>query len=83
MTDTSLIAEREYVALDLETTGLMAETDRIVEIGAVRFRADGEELGRFESLVNPERPMSPAAFAIHGLSDEILATAPCAPRGIA
>ncbi len=78
MTDTSLIAEREYVALDLETTGLMAETDRIVEIGAVRFRADGEELGRFESLVNPERPMSPAAFAIHGLSDEILATAPCA-----
>jgi DNA polymerase III subunit epsilon len=71
-----VLSEREYVALDLETTGLMADTDRIVEIGAVRFRADGQELGRFQRLVNPERPMSPAAFAIHGLSDDVLAGAP-------
>jgi DNA polymerase III subunit epsilon len=69
-------SKREYVALDLETTGLMAATDRIVEIGAVRFRTDGQELCRFQRLVNPERPMSPAAFAIHGLSDEVLAGAP-------
>ena len=71
-----ILPEREYVALDLETTGLMAGTDRVVEIGAARFRADGQELGRFQRLVNPERPMSPAAFAIHGLSDEDLASAP-------
>jgi DNA polymerase III subunit epsilon len=75
MTDEVLL-QREYVALDLETTGLMADTDRIVEIGAVRFRVDGQELGRFQRLVNPERPMSPAAFAIHGLSDDVLAGAP-------
>jgi DNA polymerase-3 subunit epsilon len=74
MTD-ELRSEREYVALDLETTGLMAETDRIVEIGAVRFLGDGQEIGRFQRLVNPERPMSPAAFAIHGLSDLDLADA--------
>jgi DNA polymerase-3 subunit epsilon len=66
---------REYVALDLETTGLMAETDRIVEIGAVRFCRDGQEVGRFQRLVNPQRPMSPAAYAIHGLSDLDLADA--------
>jgi DNA polymerase III subunit epsilon len=71
-----VVSDLEYVALDLETTGLMAETDRIVEIGAVRFRADGQELGRFQRLVNPQRPMSPAAFAIHGLSDDVLAGAP-------
>ena len=67
--------EHQFVALDLETTGLMAETDRIVEIGAVRFLPDGREIGRFQRLVNPQRPMSPAAYAIHGLSDADLADA--------
>ena len=74
MTD-ELRAEREYVALDLETTGLIAATDRIVEIGAVRFLGDGREIDRFQRLINPRRPMSPAAFAIHGLSDLDLADA--------
>ena len=67
---------REFVAFDLETTGLVAEIDRVVEIGAVRFDASGRELGRFERLINPERPMSPAAEAIHGISDADLAGAP-------
>src|SRR5215217_7097246 len=67
---------QSYIALDLETTGLLAETDRIVEIGAVRFDAAGRELGRFERLVNPGRAMSPAAQAVHGLSDADLADAP-------
>lgn len=68
----------EYVALDLETTGLVAGVDRVVEIGAVRFRADGRELGRFEQLVDPERPMGRGAQAVHGISDADLAGAPTA-----
>jgi DNA polymerase III epsilon subunit family exonuclease len=67
---------REYVAFDLETTGLLAEIDRVVEVGAVRFDGEGRELGRFETLVNPGRAMSPAAQAIHGLGDAELAGAP-------
>src|SRR3954463_4353669 len=66
---------REWIAFDLETTGLVAEIDRVVEIGAVRFDASGRELGRFETLVHPGRPMSPAAQAIHGISDADLAGA--------
>jgi DNA polymerase III epsilon subunit family exonuclease len=69
---------REFVAFDLETTGLMAETDRVVEVGAVRFDGSGRELGRFERLVNPERKMAPAAQAVHGISDADLAGAPTA-----
>jgi DNA polymerase III subunit epsilon len=69
---------REFVAFDLETTGLMAEMDRVVEIGAVRFDDQGRELGRFEQLVNPERPMRPGAQAIHGIGDADLAGAPTA-----
>jgi DNA polymerase III epsilon subunit family exonuclease len=67
---------REFVALDLETTGLSPQVDRIVEIGAVRFDSSGQELSRFERLVNPRRPMPLAAQRIHGISDAELAGAP-------
>jgi len=66
----------EYVAFDLETTGLIAEVDRIVEIGAIRFHPTGRELGRFLTLVNPSRPMPPAVQAIHGIGDADVAGAP-------
>ncbi len=66
---------REFIALDLETTGLLAATDRIVEIAAVRFRDSGEVVDRFQSLVNPERPVSPGAYAVHGISDHELSQA--------
>lgn len=69
-------AERPtFVAFDLETTGLSAEQDRIVEIGAARFDASGRDLGRFQSLVNPMRPVHPRAFSIHGISDHELSFA--------
>jgi DNA polymerase III epsilon subunit family exonuclease len=64
--------QREFIAFDLETTGLIAESDRIVEIGAIRFSACGREISRYQCLVNPQRRMSAAAFAIHGLSDDDL-----------
>ncbi len=67
---------REFVAFDLETTGLFAEADRVVEIGAVRFDGFGRELGRFESLVRPGRPVGASARAVHGLGDHELAEAP-------
>ena len=65
-----------FIAIDLETTGLSAETDRIVEIGALRFDAHGRDLGSFQSLVNPRRPVGPGAFAVHGISDAVLREAP-------
>ena len=67
-----------FVAFDLETTGLLPQVDRVVEIGAVRFDDSGEEHSTFQSLVHPERPMSPAAQAVHGISDADLAGAPVA-----
>ncbi len=69
---------REFLAFDLETTGLQAESDRIVEIGAVRFDADGVELGRFERLVNPGRSVPERAWAIHGISNLDLVGQPSA-----
>ena len=73
--ETNTAPEHEYVAFDLETTGLSPESDRIVEIGAVRFRPSGGVVAEFDRLVNPLRPSSPRARAVHGIPDEELAWA--------
>lgn len=63
----SVLAEIPFVAFDTETTGLHA-TDRLVELGAVRFRA-GVVVGEWATLVNPGGPIPPDAIAVHGISD--------------
>jgi DNA polymerase III epsilon subunit family exonuclease len=63
-----------YVALDLETTGLDTEIDEIIEIGAIRFDADGV-LDRFETLVNPGREIPPTIQTLTGISEEAVRSA--------
>ena len=51
--------QHTYIALDLETTGLSATKDRILEIGAVMVE-NGEVTGTYETFVDngveiPER----------------------------
>jgi len=62
---------QEFVALDLETTGLDAERNQIIEIGAIRFR-DGKESERFEQMIDPGEPLEPFIVALTGLTDENL-----------
>ena len=69
----ALPKKSEYVALDLETTGLVAGKDRVVEIGAVRFDESGQELGRFEQLVDPCCDIPGVATAVHGITNEMVA----------
>ncbi|MGH2634090.1 MAG: 3'-5' exonuclease, partial [Tepidiformaceae bacterium] len=59
-----------YVALDIETTGLDPERDRITEIGAVRFQPDGTELETFETLVNPGREIPFFIEQLTGVTNE-------------
>ncbi len=49
--------DETWVALDLETTGLAPDKDKIIEIGAVKFRAD-EVLDTYQTFVNPRRKLS-------------------------
>lgn len=64
-----------YAGLDLETTGLVLEKDRIVELAVVRVEADGRRV-EFSTLVNPGIPIPAEATALHGISDEDVADAP-------
>jgi DNA polymerase-3 subunit epsilon len=67
--------DRPLVVVDVETTGLSPRYgDRIVEIALLRLGAGREE--RFQSLVNPDRFISPRATAIHGITEEMVARAP-------
>jgi DNA polymerase III epsilon subunit family exonuclease len=64
-----------YVVVDLETTGLSPGSSSICEIGAVRVR--GLELEeRFETLVNPRRPLPAAIAALTGIDPSDLHGAP-------
>jgi len=70
------INEVEFTIFDTETTGLEPESgDRIVEIAGIRFKGQ-EKIATFQTLVNPHRPISEAAFAVNHITPEMLKGAP-------
>ena len=66
-----LINKEVFVCLDLETTGLDADNDRIIEIAAVTFTFD-KILTSYETLIDPEVPISEASMAIHHITDQMV-----------
>ena len=68
--------QREII-LDTETTGLdPASGDRVVEIGCIELLNTIPSGKVWHNYFNPERDMPQAAFEVHGLSSEFLATKP-------
>lgn len=65
----------EFVALDVETTGLKPLQQRVIEIAAIRYR-NGKEIERFETLVFPERRIPGYITKLTGITDELVAAAP-------
>ena len=63
--------DNEYVALDIETTGLSNTVDRITEIGAVRIKG-GEVVDRFNELINPEIPIPEKIINLTGITNEMV-----------
>jgi DNA polymerase-3 subunit epsilon len=61
------MSEAIFIALDFETTGLNPDKDGIIEMGAVKFTADGTILDKFEQLTNPGIRISSDAQSIHGI----------------
>ncbi len=67
--------DEQFVAFDLETTGLSSRSDRIIEIGAVIMK-NGVELDRFQTFVDPQQPLSQETTQLTGITDEMLKGAP-------
>lgn len=64
-----------YVAFDIETTGLNPKYDKIIEIGAVRVR-DGEPVDTFSTFVNPAKSLPARIVELTGIHDTDVAGAP-------
>ena len=71
--------EQTSVAIDLETTGLRAESDAILEVGAVRFRGD-EVLDTFQTFVNPGRDIPDFVQRYTGITPQDIRRAPSFPQ---
>jgi len=74
------LSEMEFVALDVETTGVMPVIDGIVEIAAVRFRLDGTILEHWQTLVDPGRAIPFEATAVHGITNDMVRGQPPASQ---
>jgi DNA polymerase III subunit epsilon len=65
------------IVLDTETTGIDAVNgDRLVEIGCIELINHCPTGQSYHCYLNPERPVSAGALAVHGLSDEFLRDKP-------
>jgi len=65
----------DIIFFDIETTGGNPSNSCIIEIGAIKF-SNGEEVGRLETLVKPNRPVPPIVQKITGIKNAMLKTAP-------
>lgn len=64
-----------YAIIDVETTGLKAQRDKITEIAIVLH--DGERvIEEWSTLVNPEMPVPYGITELTGITDEMLENAP-------
>ncbi|MBR7181094.1 MAG: 3'-5' exonuclease [Kiritimatiellae bacterium] len=71
----ALKLSRPLVVFDIESTGTSARKDRIIELAAVKVFPDWTEETK-TWLLNPTIPIPPETTAIHGITDEIVASCP-------
>jgi DNA polymerase III epsilon subunit family exonuclease len=65
----------EFVAIDVETTGLKPNQQRIIEIAMIRYEK-GLEVRRFESLLHPQRSIPKFISNLTTITDAHVADAP-------
>ncbi|WLR52374.1 PolC-type DNA polymerase III [Bacillus tianshenii] len=70
-----VLEDETYVVFDVETTGLSAVYDTIIELAAVKVKG-GEIIDRFESFANPHHRLSATTIELTGITDDMVQNAP-------
>ncbi len=65
----------EYVAFDIETTGLDSMYDEIIEIGAIKVE-NGKEMDRFNTLIKPVCKINEFITELTGITNQMVESAP-------
>lgn len=65
------LAASVFCAIDLETTGINPFTEKIIEIGAVKFDLNGI-IDTFECMIDPEIRIPSDSMKIHGISNDMV-----------
>ncbi len=73
--ESTLLSQVTFCVVDLETTGTSSAVGAITEIGAVKYRG-GEEVSRFNTLINPGQPIPAHIVMLTGISSSMVADAP-------
>jgi DNA polymerase III subunit epsilon len=68
--------QKDLVFFDLETTGVSTSQDKIIQIGLIKYFADGREPLERKRLINPEIPISEEAIKVHGITNEMVKDEP-------
>ena len=64
-----------YVVVDIETTGIAADKDEIIQISAVKVNSE-DIIGEFNSFVNPNVPIPPEVSKLTGITDSTVEHSP-------
>ncbi len=65
------LSDITYCVLDIETTGISRQTEKITEFGIMKIK-DGKLIDTFECFVNPEKSIPPKVVEVTNITDEMV-----------